>query len=110
MASVLEVVTISVLKVVVLDTVDAGKGWTNISTWEVTFSQTSSEEIDVLDNSVELAQLIQGELWDKQRQILPAADLDVETVLNIVHVTRNTVITTTLDVGCSQISTRDLLV
>lgn len=103
--TVLEVESVTELEVVVLDTVDAGKGGTSIGAWEVALGQTTSEQINVLRDLIDLTHLVESVVRNKERQILPALDLDIETVVNIMDVAWNSVFTTTPNVSGWQVAT-----
>lgn len=110
LVAVLKVEAIAGLEVVVLDAVDARERGPNVGAWEVALAKTAREKVHVLDNLVEATQLSERVWRNEQRQVLPGARLEVETVLEIVHVARNAVIATAPNVRGGQITARALLV
>lgn len=95
---------IAKLEVIVLDAVDASEGRADIGAREVALGQAAGEQIDVLDNLVELAQLVEGVVGNEQLKFLPTANLVVETVFEVMDVAGQTVITATPDVGRNEIT------
>lgn len=110
LAAVLEPVAISELEMVVLDSVNTGKGWSSVGTWEVALGHATSPKVNVFHGTIRATQLIESIVWNEHLQILPTANLDVEAIFNIMDVTWNSVITATPNVGGGEVASVAILV